>query len=111
MLLMLLTTQKDNQMAQLNPNSSFASFILTESELRMAQQLSPETEMYLQNLICETATDKVNIAINPQSFEIAMRDEAYARGMLAAYQHLLAVSRASKQADADNSDWSGVEHN
>lgn len=107
---MQLTAKKDSKMPQINSNSLFTSYTLTESETRMAHQLSPETEMLIQNLICDAATDKVNLPIHPDNYAVAMRDEAYLRGQLHAYKHLLALSQMSKQEDMNNSDWSGIDH-
>lgn len=87
----LLTNKlRKNKMAQIRSDSLFTTYLLTEAEQLTAKELSPETKMYVQNLLAEAARDKVALALDPESHVTNVQKEAYYRGQMEAYMFLLA---------------------
>lgn len=87
-------------MAQLNPESRFQSWKLSEAEFFQGAILTSLQKQVIQNQICDLATQKINLEFDPAAPLVFMQAEAGVRGQILALEYLITLSsEAEKQFD------------
>lgn len=84
-------------MAQLNPESPFQSWILTEVELLHGHIFTQLQTQALQNYCAQLAIERINLPWLPENFQ----REAELKGAISTIQYLLEVSKANQQIVAE----------
>lgn len=57
--------------------NSFTTYVMSEAETERALTLSPETKMYLQNMLAVVAHERLNIKFDHLDKEKFIQEEAY----------------------------------
>jgi len=76
---------------QLNTESSFVSYILTEGELQAGSCFSTEQRAVIQNLIADLAEEKVSLTYDPTNPLKFTQAEAELQGKIGILKYLLAM--------------------
>lgn len=69
--------------------SDFQCFSFTPAETKEALQFTPLQRAYLQNILGEKAHVKINLKVDPLSFNSFLQEEAYLTGQLDLLRTLL----------------------
>lgn len=87
-------------MAQLNQNSPFQSWVLSDNETFQGAILNNLQKQVIQNQICQVASQKLNLEFDPTNPSKFMQEEASLKGQMQALEYLLTFSaEAEKQFD------------
>lgn len=78
-------------MAQLNTESTFTSWILTDEELEQASMLSDLQTKHIQNFLCNYAEQKSNLTFTEEN----KQREAELAGAIIVFRQLLDLSKAA----------------
>lgn len=76
---------------QLNTDSSFVSYILTAGEIEAGSHFSTEQRAVIQNLIAETAEEKVSLTFDPNNPLKFTQAEAELQGKIGILKYLLSL--------------------
>jgi hypothetical protein len=81
----------------INTNSSFVSYQLTPGELEAGSHFSPEQRAVIQNLIAETAEEKVSLTYDPSNPLKFTQAEAELQGKIGILKYLLELENTLKE--------------
>jgi len=79
-------------MAQLNPDSIFQSWILSQQETIQGSMLTSAQKRVIQNQIAQLAQEKTLLKFDPANIHSFTQREAELQGSISALQFLLATS-------------------
>lgn len=107
-------------MAEVKVNP-FAGYIFTAEELIRAATFNMEQRMYIQTVMSDCATEKINIEPTSMSLNKFLQQEAYLRGQIDILGYLLDAEpkqevtaghspTAERAVTANGIDWSNWEH-
>lgn len=83
-------------MATLNP-SAFCTYILSEREEQEAKLLSPQTKMWIQNVLAESAAERLTLTLNPEHPLPFMQAEAEIQGKVGILRYILAEAAEAEE--------------